>query len=202
LTCNIIENFVRNLSNNLLVGYIPGEFGNLRSIMEIDLSSNRLSGLIPQELGLLQNLNLLNLENNNLSGDIASLTNCFSLSVLNVSYNNLAGVVPTENNFSRFTPDSFLGNPGLCGYWISSCSSSHAPPRVTISKAAILGIALGALVILLMILVAVCRPHNPPVFKGDVSISKPGKFILEFTVAVTSFQCWSCGPVLCEQKEH
>ncbi|XP_078157629.1 leucine-rich receptor-like protein kinase family protein isoform X2 [Carex rostrata] len=161
-----------NLSNNLLVGYIPGEFGNLRSIMEIDMSSNRLLGLIPEELGMLQNLNLLNLENNNLSGDIASLTNCFSLSVLNVSYNNLDGVVPTENNFTRFTPDSFLGNPSLCGYWISSCKTSHAPPRVTISKAAILGIALGALVILLMILVAVCRPHNPPVFK-DVSISKP-----------------------------
>ncbi|KAJ3699158.1 hypothetical protein LUZ61_002863 [Rhynchospora tenuis] len=161
-----------NLSNNLLVGYIPGEFGNLRSIMEIDLSSNHLSGLIPQELGLLQNLNMLKLESNNLSGDIASLTNCFSLSVLNVSHNNLAGVVPTENNFTRFTPDSFLGNPGLCGYWISSCSSSHGPPRVAISKAAILGIALGALVILLMILVAVCRPHHPPVFK-DVSIGKP-----------------------------
>jgi len=42
-----------------------------------------------------------------------------------------------------------------------------------ISKAAILGIALGALVILLMILVAACRPHKPaPFFDG--SIEKPG----------------------------
>jgi hypothetical protein len=63
---------------------------------------------------------------------------------------------------------------------------------VTISKAAILGIALGALVILLMILVAVCRPHNPPVFK-DVSISKPGKFISwVLLLELISYQCWSC----------
>ncbi|XP_020081626.1 LRR receptor-like serine/threonine-protein kinase ERECTA isoform X2 [Ananas comosus] len=162
-----------NLSDNHLAGYIPGEFGNLRSIMEIDISHNQLSGLIPQELGLLQNLFLLKLESNNLSGDIISLTNCFSLTVLNVSYNNLVGEIPTDNNFSRFSPDSFIGNPGLCGYWLSSsCRSSHPAERAPISKAAILGIALGGLVILLMILVAVCRPHNPPPFP-DGSITKP-----------------------------
>ncbi|XP_072979647.1 LRR receptor-like serine/threonine-protein kinase ER2 [Typha angustifolia] len=162
-----------NLSNNLLVSYIPSEFGNLRSIMEIDLSNNHISGLIPQELGLLQNLISLNIENNNISGEIMSLMNCISLTVLNVSYNNLVGVIPTDNNFSRFSPDSFLGNPGLCGYWLSSsCHSSHPPERASISKAAILGIAVGSLVILLMILVAACRPHSPPPFP-DGSINKP-----------------------------
>ena len=44
---------------------------------------------------------------------------------------------------------------------------------VVISKAAILGIALGALVILLMILIAACRPHNPTPFP-DGSLDKPG----------------------------
>ncbi|EEE65279.1 hypothetical protein OsJ_20503 [Oryza sativa Japonica Group] len=162
-----------NLSNNGLVGFIPAEIGNLRSIMEIDMSNNHLGGLIPQELGMLQNLMLLNLKNNNITGDVSSLMNCFSLNILNVSYNNLAGVVPTDNNFSRFSPDSFLGNPGLCGYWLgSSCRSSGHQQKPLISKAAILGIAVGGLVILLMILVAVCRPHSPPVFK-DVSVSKP-----------------------------
>ncbi|TVU12156.1 hypothetical protein EJB05_45786 [Eragrostis curvula] len=185
LSCNMIngpipsaigslEHLLRlNLSKNGLVGFIPAEFGNLRSVMEIDLSSNHLGGLIPQELGMLQNLMLLKLENNNITGDVSSLMNCFSLNTLNVSYNNLAGVVPTDNNFSRFSPDSFLGNPGLCGYWLgSSCRSSSHQEKPPISKAAILGIAVGGLAILLMILVAVCRPHSPPVFKDD-SISKP-----------------------------
>lgn len=48
---------------------------------------------------------------------------------------------------------------------------------VTISKAAILGIALGALVILLMILVAACRPHNPSPFM-DGALDKPGAFLM------------------------
>nr|AYF57891.1 erecta [Vitis vinifera] len=162
-----------NLSRNHLTGCIPAEFGNLRSVMEIDLSNNHLSGVIPQELGQLQNMFFLRVENNNLSGDVTSLINCLSLTVLNVSYNNLGGDIPTSNNFSRFSPDSFIGNPGLCGYWLSSpCHQAHPTERVAISKAAILGIALGALVILLMILVAACRPHNPIPFP-DGSLDKP-----------------------------
>ncbi|KAL6635219.1 hypothetical protein ACP70R_027890 [Stipagrostis hirtigluma subsp. patula] len=185
LSCNMIagsipsaigrlEHLLRlNLSKNNLVGHIPAEFGNLRSIMEIDLSNNHLGGLIPQEVGMLQNLILLKLESNNITGDVSSLTNCFSLNVLNVSYNNLAGIVPTDNNFSRFSPDSFLGNPGLCGYWLgSSCYSSSHAQRPSISKTAILGIAVGGLVVLLIILVVACWPHSQPVTK-DVSVSKP-----------------------------
>ncbi|KAG8072622.1 hypothetical protein GUJ93_ZPchr0006g41620 [Zizania palustris] len=183
LSCNMVDGpipsaigslehlLILNLSNNNLVGYIPAEFGNLRSIMEIDLSRNHLGGLIPQEVGMLQNMILLKLENNNITGDVSSLMNCYSLNVLNVSYNNLTGIVPTNNNFSRFSPDSFLGNPGLCGYWFgSSCySSSHAQ---RFSRSTILGIAVSGLVILLMILLASCWPHRPQVPK-DVSVSKP-----------------------------
>ncbi|KAG8657240.1 LRR receptor-like serine/threonine-protein kinase ERECTA [Manihot esculenta] len=162
-----------NLSRNQLSGVIPAEFGNLRSVMEMDISNNHLSGVIPKELSQLQYIFSLRLENNNLSGDMMSLINCFSLTILNVSYNNLAGVIPTSNNFSRFSPSSFIGNPGLCSYWLSSpCSISHPAEQVTISKAAILGISLGALVILLMILVAACRPHKPMLFP-DGSLHKP-----------------------------
>lgn len=50
---------------------------------------------------------------------------------------------------------------------------SIAVNAVTISKAAILGIALGALVILLMILVAAFRPHSPTPFQ-DGTLDKPG----------------------------
>lgn len=45
---------------------------------------------------------------------------------------------------------------------------------VTVSRGAILGIALGALVLLLMILVAVCWPQSPMPFQ-DGSVDKPGK---------------------------
>ncbi|KAK7283162.1 hypothetical protein RIF29_12507 [Crotalaria pallida] len=162
-----------NLSRNHLTGFIPAEFGNLRSVMDIDLSNNQLSGLIPEELNQVQNLMSLRLENNKLSGDVTSLENCLSLSLLNVSYNNLVGVIPTSNNFTRFSPDSFIGNPGLCGYWLDSpCHGSHPTQRVTISKSAILGIAFGALVVLLMILLAACRPQNPAPFP-DGSLDKP-----------------------------
>ncbi|KAJ1281294.1 hypothetical protein BS78_04G295600 [Paspalum vaginatum] len=171
-----LEHLLRlNLSKNNLDGHIPAEFGNLRSIMEIDLSNNHLRGRIPQEIGMLQNLILLKLESNNITGDVSSLTNCFSLNILNVSYNNLGGIVPADNNFSRFSPDSFLGNPELCGYWLrSSCSplsSFEQKKRSSISKAAFLGIGVGGLVILLIILAFACWPQSSPSLK-DVSISK------------------------------
>ncbi|GAB2275891.1 hypothetical protein Dimus_010637 [Dionaea muscipula] len=183
-----------NLSKNHISGFIPAEFGNLRSIVDIDLSSNQLSGPIPLELGQLQNLFSLRVENNNLSGDVLSLMNCLSLAFLNVSYNNLAGYIPTSNNFSRFPPDSFIGNHDLCGYWLgSSCLKSHPAERVAISKAAILGIALGALVILLMILVAVCRPHNQTPFEGSlekpvVKYSSPKLVILHMNMALHVYE--------------
>uniref|UniRef100_A0A0E0NLN6 non-specific serine/threonine protein kinase n=1 Tax=Oryza rufipogon TaxID=4529 RepID=A0A0E0NLN6_ORYRU len=158
-----------NLSSNYLSGAIPIELAKMKNLDTF----NHLGGLIPQEVGMLQNLILLKLESNNITGDVSSLINCFSLNVLNVSYNNLAGIVPTDNNFSRFSPDSFLGNPGLCGYWLgSSCYSTSHVQRSSVSRSAILGIAVAGLVILLMILAAACWPHWPQVPK-DVSLSKP-----------------------------
>ncbi|KAK9059560.1 hypothetical protein SSX86_020264 [Deinandra increscens subsp. villosa] len=179
-----------NLSRNEFTGYLPAEFGNLRSVMDIDLSYNHLSGVLPQELGQLQNLFTLKLENNNFTGGLTSLVNCLSLSFLNVSYNNLAGDIPTGNNFSKFSPESFLANPGLCSSSLSSsCHASRSTERVTISKAAILGIAVGALVLLLMILVAVCRPHNSkPFIDGSydkpVHYSSPKLVILHMNMAL------------------
>lgn len=182
-----------NLSNNRLVGNIPAEFGNLRSVMEIDLSYNFLSGPIPQEIGQLQSLYSLRVEKNNLSGDILPLVSCFSLVDLNVSYNNLACDIPSANNFSRFSQDSFLGNPGLCGNWLGSpCHASHRPQRASISKATIWAIALSSLLILLLILAAVCRPYSPNTFSEGspdkaVNIS-PKLVILHMNMALHVYE--------------
>lgn len=54
----------------------------------------------------------------------------------------------------------------------------------SISKVAILAIALGALVILLLILVAACRPYNPNSFP-ECSPDKPGTFLSSSFIFVT-----------------
>ncbi|RYR55453.1 hypothetical protein Ahy_A06g030666 isoform B [Arachis hypogaea] len=184
-----------NLSSNNLQGPIPIELSRIGNLDTLDISNNNIIGSIPSSLGDLEHLLKLRLQNNKLSGDVSSLVNCLSLSLLNVSYNKLVGVIPTSNNFSRFPPDSFIGNPDLCGNWLNSpCHVNHPTERAvnhvknmrnklinvihhaaTLSKAAILGIALGGLVILLMILLAACRPYNPSPFP-DGSLDKPVSF--------------------------
>lgn len=159
-----------NLSGNRLTGFLPEEFGNLRSIVDIDLSRNRLTGPIPQEFGQLQNLVSLILNNNNLSGEVPlQLTSCFSLTTLNLSYNNLSGDIPLARNFSRFPPESFLGNPGLCGNWIGSlCGMYSGPSKASISKPAIVCISLGSVILVCMIIIALYRSNQPkPFTKGS-----------------------------------
>ncbi|KAE8689179.1 LRR receptor-like serine/threonine-protein kinase ERL1 [Hibiscus syriacus] len=204
-----LEHLLKNLSRNRLTGVIPEEFANLRSVMEIDLSYDNLSGVIPEELMQLQNMFLLRLENNSLSGDVMSLSGCMSLTILNVSDNNLVGVIPTNNNFSRFSPDRFDFPIRILSLFLSEipgfvaigsllhamneysfCSSLDA---VVISKAAILGIALGALVILLMILFAACHPQNPPPFPDGsldkpVTYSRPKLVILHMNMALHVYE--------------
>ncbi|KAF9614675.1 hypothetical protein IFM89_019803 [Coptis chinensis] len=127
-----LEHLLRmNLSRNYLDGPVPAEFGNLRSIQILDMSFNKLSGKIPVELGQLQNINTLMLRNNNLHGGIpVQLTNCFSLNYLDISFNNFSGDIPSTNNFSRFPPESFSGNPLLCGNWLGSvCGPSERGPK-------------------------------------------------------------------------
>ncbi|XP_052176155.1 LRR receptor-like serine/threonine-protein kinase ERL1 [Diospyros lotus] len=182
-----------NLSRNHLGGPLPAEFGNLRSIQIIDMSFNYLSGHIPEELGQLQNIASLILNNNNLHGLIPDqLTNCFSLSVLNVSYNNLSGVVPPIGNFSRFTPDSFMGNPFLCGNWLGSICDPYAPrPKVIFSRKVVVCITLGFLMLLAMVLVAVYRSNQPdPLVKESMkSIQGPPKLvILHMDMAIHTYE--------------
>ena len=61
---------VLNLSNNLLSGSIPSQFGHLLQLETLDLSDNALTGEVPSSLAQLQVLNLLVLSDNLLSGTL------------------------------------------------------------------------------------------------------------------------------------
>ncbi|KAH9653115.1 LRR receptor-like serine/threonine-protein kinase ERECTA [Citrus sinensis] len=163
-----------NLSSNNIRGPIPVELSRIGNLDTLDMSNNKISGSIPSPLGDLEHLLKLNLSRNQLTGFIpGEFGNLRSVMEIDLSHNHLTGVIPEELSQLQNMFSFFIGNPGLCGYWLhSACRDSHPTERVTISKAAILGIALGALVILLMILVAACRPHNPTHFP-DGSLDKP-----------------------------
>ncbi|KAL3645248.1 LRR receptor-like serine/threonine-protein kinase erl1 [Castilleja foliolosa] len=155
-----------NISRNHITGPIPAEFGNLRSIQTWDLSFNNLSGSIPEELGQLQNLASFILTNNDLSGKIPEqLSNCLSLEKLNASYNNFTGLVPIGRNFSRFSADSFIGNPLLCGHWLGSICDPYPPkPKAIISTTTAVCIILGFIALFSMIIVAVYKSNQPKQF--------------------------------------
>ncbi|CAL9008560.1 unnamed protein product [Prunus brigantina] len=178
-----------NLSDNHLDGSLPAEFGNLRSVQIIDVSFNNLSGSIPAELGQLQNLVALILNNNNLHGRIPDqLTNCFSLATLNFSYNNLSGVIPPMRNFSRFSPDSFIGNPLLCGDWLGSiCRPCAEKSRAIFSRTAVVCMTLGFITVLSMVIVAVYKSNQAKQLVMGSSKSPPTLVILHMDMAIHTF---------------
>ncbi|XP_051142492.1 LRR receptor-like serine/threonine-protein kinase ERL1 isoform X2 [Andrographis paniculata] len=168
---------ILNLSHNHFTGHIPAEFGNLRSVQTIDMSFNKLSRGIPEELGQLQNVASLILNNNDLSGRIPEqLSNCLSLEKLNVSYNNFTGLVPISRNFTRFSPDSFIGNPLICGHWLGSICEPYPPKsRAMFSRTTIVCMTLGFTALLSMIIVALYKSNPPKQFiKGSNKNSAQG----------------------------
>ncbi|KAF8034780.1 hypothetical protein BT93_C0945 [Corymbia citriodora subsp. variegata] len=112
---------VIDLSSNFFEGDIPGAIGDLRGLQGLNLSNNFLTGHIPPSLGNLTALESLDLSRNNLSGEIPQkLIELGFLSFLNMSYNNLTGFVPRGKQFDTFLNNSFEGNSGLCGEFIST----------------------------------------------------------------------------------
>ncbi|XP_039160927.1 receptor-like protein 7 [Eucalyptus grandis] len=123
----ILEAFtIIDLSNNMFRGEIPSAIGDLRGLQGLNLSNNLLTSHIPSSLGNLIALESLDLSRNKLSGKIPQkLTELGFLSFLNISYNNLSGPVPRGKQFDTFSNDSFEGNSGLCGEFISmKCGDS------------------------------------------------------------------------------
>ncbi|MED6108519.1 hypothetical protein PIB30_024699 [Stylosanthes scabra] len=113
------------LNGNRFSGKLPVSIGNLPNLMRLDVSDNNFSGEIPEEMSGLSQLKSFLAENNNFTGSIPN----FELSRLqffNVSNNNLHGHIPDDGG--KFFPDSFYGNPGLCGKPLANaCPPAPAP---------------------------------------------------------------------------
>lgn len=97
-----------DLSDNILVGGIPGSLGNCDHLQSLLLYSNLLEEAIPAELGRLQKLQVLDVSRNSLSGLIPSeLGNCSELSVLVLS--NLFDPHPRVNDTKGDSSSEHVG---------------------------------------------------------------------------------------------
>ncbi|KAE8681117.1 hypothetical protein F3Y22_tig00111342pilonHSYRG00178 [Hibiscus syriacus] len=125
-----------DMSSNRFEGTIPETVGNLVSLNVLNFSHNHLTGQIPSALGNLATLESLDLSYNVLVGKIPSqLTDLNFLAVLNLSENQLVGLIPQGKQFNTFMNDSYVGNPGLCGFPVSkSCGRSEPPPATTFDE--------------------------------------------------------------------
>ncbi|KAE9597263.1 putative non-specific serine/threonine protein kinase [Lupinus albus] len=83
-----------NLTNAGLGGSLPGNIGNLTSLIHLWLGGNKISGILP-DMSRLHELQTLHLENNKLEGPVPpSLKKLPKLLEINLQNNNFQGEVP------------------------------------------------------------------------------------------------------------
>ncbi len=105
-----------NLSLNQLSGSIPPQLGDLSNLISLDLPINQLSGSIPPELGNLSNLEYLFLGGNQLSGSIPpELGNLSYLQQLSLTRNQLSGSIPPELGNLSYLEFLYLNDNQLSG---------------------------------------------------------------------------------------
>ncbi|KAL3748280.1 hypothetical protein ACJRO7_009506 [Eucalyptus globulus] len=142
---------VLSLNNNGISGEISAEIANCKHLTHLYVSGNRFAGQLPKSISHLSNLKRVDISNNNFTGELLSLhkipgllsfpaqNNHFrgklpefgfaNLEAFNVSNNEFSGQIPDIR--SRFSADSFSGNPSLRGQPLPN----PCPPSLS-SKAA------------------------------------------------------------------
>ncbi|KAG0460995.1 hypothetical protein HPP92_021292 [Vanilla planifolia] len=144
------------LQGNRFSGVIPASVSSLTNLVRLNLADNNFSGAIPPALNNLTRLGTLYLEGNHLSGEIPQL-DLPNLTQFNISYNLLHGSIPAK--LRALPVDAFLGMP-LCGAPLGPCPGEFSPSPTPVSArggsklsgGAIAGIAIGAAIVLLVLL--------------------------------------------------
>ncbi|XP_054816946.1 receptor-like protein 35 [Prosopis cineraria] len=104
------------VGDNHFSGKIPAEIFSLTELQSLNLSHNQFEGNIPNEIMNMKKLESLDLASNQLSGEIPQdIAELSFLEALNISFNNFTGKIPTRTQLQGFDPQSFMGNPRLCG---------------------------------------------------------------------------------------
>lgn len=138
------------LGDQGLRGFLPDEITKLQNLQSLNLSGNNIQGPIPYSLGTITRLQTLDLSYNQFNGSIPeSLGQLTSLKILNLNGNSLSGRVPAKLGGRPLHGASFnfTGNDGLCGIpGLASCG-----PHLSVG--AKIGIAFGALIGFLLLLV-------------------------------------------------
>lgn len=168
-----------SLKNNHLTGDLPDGFEQLMGLINLDLSGNNLTGPLPPSMGNLSSLTTLNLQDNNFTGTLDVLQN-LPLSNLNIANNQFSGPIPpkllsipnfisTGNPFNTTAlPSPPAGSPTMApNSSIPRVPASQASPKQpentpsapltstptkSASKWTILGAAIAALVLIVVVL--------------------------------------------------
>lgn len=86
-----------SMSNNTIMGKIPDNIADFKSLEFLDLSNNLFSSSLPPGIGRLGSLRNLSLGGNNFSGSIPdSISGLSSVQSLDLSRNSLSGPLPTS----------------------------------------------------------------------------------------------------------
>eukprot|EP00253_Pinus_taeda_P027389 PITA_27389 len=151
-----------DVSANQLTGYIPSTLQSCKELEYLNLSHNALGGPIPITLNELQSLEVMDLSYNNLSGGIPlSLEKLKLLSHCNFSFNKLSGEVPKGGIFKNLGAMAFMGNPDLCGPWVSlrPCYA-HKHQSFWHTKRFIIPMVIAAVIVVLCLFLGILRIQN------------------------------------------